>query len=439
MRSATAAYCLLAALIGPASAAAAADCPGNPGALGVSRTIAVDPTEHPLLGAHNYRESLPLNDHEIVLTFDDGPLPPYTSRVLDTLAAECVKATFFMVGRMAQGYPHLVQRAHAEGHTLGTHSQNHPFTFHKMLVEDAAREIEDGFTSVRTALADPKGVSDFFRVPGLLRQDSVEQYLTAHGYMTWSVDFMADDWRHIGAREIIRRAVNRIEAHRRGILLLHDIQPATALALPQLLRELKNRGYKIVHVVQAGPERPKTATLPEQWVVRSEQPSIWPHVALVDLPLPGPVLEVPNRQIFASATARVKMVPVALSTTAERPRSGEEDPPSPAVALWPRGVKVVSLSDPEALPVPAAENFRYSRVWRVRSAERAVHKPPAKKHVVAAASRRDGLSMSRGADGLAPPARTSTPNSNLPATFRQRPSGHQIQLPKPTAGLYGLP
>src|SRR5690242_15756951 len=104
MRSAVAAYCVLASVIGMGSAAAA-NCPGNPDALGTSRTIAVDPTEHPLVGSFQYRESLPLNDREVVITFDDGPLPTYTSRILDILASECVKATFFMVGRMARSYP----------------------------------------------------------------------------------------------------------------------------------------------------------------------------------------------------------------------------------------------------------------------------------------------------------------------------------------------
>src|SRR6476660_3218942 len=169
MRSAVAASILLAVTAG---SAVAADCPGNPGALGTSRTIVVDPKEHPLLGVHNYRESLPLNDHEVVLTFDDGPLPPHTNRILDVLAHECVKATFFMVGRMATDYPHLVKRVYAEGPSIGNHSQNHPLTFHKMTPENAAREIEDGFTSIRTALGDPNGVSNFFRIPGLLRQDA---------------------------------------------------------------------------------------------------------------------------------------------------------------------------------------------------------------------------------------------------------------------------
>ena len=113
--------------------------------MGVSRTIVVDPTEHSSWAAMQYRESLPLSDKEVVLTFDDGPLPPYTNRILDTLASECVKATFFMVGRMVRGYPSIVRRIYNEGHTIANHSQNHPFTFHKMSVEQAAREIEDGF------------------------------------------------------------------------------------------------------------------------------------------------------------------------------------------------------------------------------------------------------------------------------------------------------
>jgi len=249
----------------------------------------VDPTEHPLIGTFNYRESLPLEDHEVVLTFDDGPLPPYTGRVLDILASECVKATFFMVGQMARAYPDLVRRVYAEGHTIGTHSESHPFTFARMTVEKAAREIEDGFNSVRSALGDPKGVSDFFRIPGLLRQDSVEAYLTAHGYQTWSVDFDADDWRRISDEEIVRRAMSRIEARGRGILLLHDIHNKTALALPQLLDELKARGYKIVHVVEANAELPKTASLPEDWgahpehIAHQEHPGSWPHAGVASL------------------------------------------------------------------------------------------------------------------------------------------------------------
>ena len=282
MRSIFAAYSMLAILIGMGTAAGAAGCPV--GALGVSRTIVVDPNEHIRLGSMQYSESLPLKDREVVLTFDDGPLPPYTNRILDTLASECVKATFFMVGRMVRAYPSLVERIYEDGHTVANHSQNHPFTFNKMTVDQAAREIEDGFASLRSVLGDRRAVAPFFRIPGLLRQSSVEQYLAAHGYMTWSVDFSADDWTRINSQEVVRRALERIESRRKGILLLHDIQPATALALPELLRELKARGYSIVHVVPATADRPKTVTEPEQWAVRRmPEQKLWPRTLVTSV------------------------------------------------------------------------------------------------------------------------------------------------------------
>src|SRR4051812_17763989 len=76
-------------------------CAGNPNALGTSRVLKVSADEFARIGVMQYDNSLPLADHEVVLTFDDGPLPPYTDHVLAALAAECVKATYFMVGRMA--------------------------------------------------------------------------------------------------------------------------------------------------------------------------------------------------------------------------------------------------------------------------------------------------------------------------------------------------
>src|SRR5258707_3497546 len=88
-----------------AAPASAADCPGNPGALGTSRTLVVDPREHPRIGTMQYGETLPLQDHEVVLTFDDGPLPPHTTKVLYILAAQSVKSTFFIIGRMARSFP----------------------------------------------------------------------------------------------------------------------------------------------------------------------------------------------------------------------------------------------------------------------------------------------------------------------------------------------
>src|SRR6476660_78184 len=109
-----------------AQAASAADCPGHPDALGTSRVLVVDPNEHPRIGTMQYAETLPLADREVVLTFDDGPLPKYSNQVLAILAEQCVKATFFIVGRQANANPEGVRKVAYAGHTVGTHSQNHP-------------------------------------------------------------------------------------------------------------------------------------------------------------------------------------------------------------------------------------------------------------------------------------------------------------------------
>jgi len=412
MRSTLAASVLLASLLGMGTAGAA-ECPAD--ALGVSRTLVVDPSEHVRLGSWQYGESLPLNDREVVLTFDDGPLPPYTDRVLDLLAAECVKATFFMVGRMVQAYPAAVRRVYNEGHTIANHSQTHPFTFHKMSVDQASHEIEGGFSSLRTALGDPKAVAPFFRFPGLLRQTSVEQYLAAHNYMTWSVDLAADDWTHINNREVARRAISRLEARGKGILLLHDIQPATALALPEILKELKARGFKIVHVVPATPDRPKTVTEPELWAVRHTTPEqkIWPRTLVVG-ESPEPVLAAPNLASFGIETFG-PVTKVAMAQTFERQ--------SDAAPVWPASVAYAVPVDAEVLPIPGAHNFRYSRVFRLGSAEKANPKPAAKKPVRTARAR-DSAPASGGWFGAWPaPARPS------------RAAGHQLSVARPPVNL----
>jgi peptidoglycan/xylan/chitin deacetylase (PgdA/CDA1 family) len=250
--------------------ATAAECPGNPDALGTSRTLVVDPAEHPRLGSMQYHESLPLEDHEVVITFDDGPLPPRSTQVLGLLEHECVKATFFLIGKMARNFPETVRRIRDAGHTIGTHSYSHPLTFHRMSLERAEFEIDQGIAAVTAALGDGTGPAPFFRVPGLLRAEAVEHYLASVNLQTWSADFLADDWlRRIRPAQVYWRALQRIEANRKGILLLHDIQAKTVEALPYLLRELKRRGYRVVQVVPATPDRPKTATDPSQWVMHA--------------------------------------------------------------------------------------------------------------------------------------------------------------------------
>jgi peptidoglycan/xylan/chitin deacetylase (PgdA/CDA1 family) len=270
--------------------ARAGDCPGNPDALGTERVIAVDPTEHPRIGTMHYPESLPLNDHEVVLTFDDAPVPLYTNRVLEALGSECVKATFFIVGQQARAYPAEVRKIYNEGHTIATHSQTHPLIFTRLTIDGAQREIDQGIASVTAALGDPRAVAPFFRFPGLGRSRAFEAYLASRGIMVWSADFVADDWTHISADEVLKRALERLERVGKGILLLHDIQPATALMLPRLLRTLKERNYHVVHVVPAGLGQPKTVAEPESWVLRKPRPTVWPMIlnrTAVTLPVPS--------------------------------------------------------------------------------------------------------------------------------------------------------
>src|SRR5436853_2362721 len=262
--------------------ASAADCPGNPGALGTSRTLVVDPKEHPRIGTMQYDETLPLQDHEVVLTFDDGPLPPHSNQVLDILASQCVKATFFIIGRMARSFPDGVRRVRDAGHSIGTHTQNHPLSMNRMPVERARQEIDDGIAATKAALGDGGGLAPFFRIPGLLRADAVEDYLASQGIQVWSADFPADDWHHISPTRVYETAMRRLEAKGKGILLLHDIQARTVAALPKILHELKARGYRIVHVVAATPELPKTPTEPQQWQLHPRSQPIavsqWPKI-----------------------------------------------------------------------------------------------------------------------------------------------------------------
>jgi peptidoglycan-N-acetylglucosamine deacetylase len=209
----------------------------------------VDPIQHPALGTLQYATTLPLQDREIVLTFDDGPSPEYTPRVLDALASEGVKATFFLIGAMARRYPALVRRMCREGHTIASHTQNHPLPFTGVAAPRAQQEIETGILSVAAALAGETCVAPFFRFPGLGRSPRMEAYLKERSFSVWSADFAADDWKNIGAMEVVARAQRQISRKRKGVLLLHDIQRRTASALPTLLNALKADGYRIVHAI----------------------------------------------------------------------------------------------------------------------------------------------------------------------------------------------
>jgi peptidoglycan/xylan/chitin deacetylase (PgdA/CDA1 family) len=226
----------------------AEQCPGNPAAIGAGRVISVDPAALRHVGTAQYAQTLPLRDHEIVLSFDDGPSPITTETVLDALAAECVRAHFFMVGERAKERPDLVRRAYREGHAIGTHSQTHA-DLSRLSLAGAVREIEDGIQSVQAALGPTLTVAPFFRAPYLQMTSDLEQFLFKRDVMLWSIDVDPEDWRPQSPEDVIERTLTLLEAKRSGIVLLHDVQPHTAAAIPGLLRGLKTRGFSIVQAV----------------------------------------------------------------------------------------------------------------------------------------------------------------------------------------------
>jgi peptidoglycan/xylan/chitin deacetylase (PgdA/CDA1 family) len=299
-------------LVGSIAASAAEPCPGNPDALGTSRVLAINPADFARIGSMQYTKSLPLEDHEVVITFDDGPIPPFTNAVLDTLASECVKATYFLVGDMARAYPSIVRRIYNAGHTIGTHSQSHPRAFQRLSVTKAELQVETGIESVDAALGDPKALSPFFRIPGLGRTNAIESYLASKSLVTWSADVVADDWKHIKASEIVRRAMRRLDERGRGILLLHDIHPATALAVPVLLKELKQRGYRVVQVVATG-ERPES--VPELLGAPEYNKEGWPRVVKAGVSQEKPTKVALRHRVTNDATTKRRRPVVAGSGT----------------------------------------------------------------------------------------------------------------------------
>jgi len=339
-----------------AQTASAANCPGHPDALGTSRTLVVDPREHPRIGTMQYPETLPLEDHEVVLTFDDGPLPHNSNQVLDILASQCVKATFFTVGRMAQAYPEGVRKLRDAGHSIGAHTQNHPLSMNRMPVERARQEIDDGIASVKAALGDDAALAPFFRIPGLSRAEGVEDYLASQGIQTWSADFLADDWRHISSSRVYDLAMKRLEEKGRGILLLHDIQARTVAALPRILHELKARGYRIVHVVPATSEQPVTPTEPQQWHLHPPSETVaisrWPKIPNFVF-AGGDTLPAPS--LSDSDWHDGQLVPPAEPF--DRARRLKRGVPLPREAPWPRQSPLALDGAAIALPIPAQSIF----------------------------------------------------------------------------------
>jgi peptidoglycan/xylan/chitin deacetylase (PgdA/CDA1 family) len=230
----------------------AADCPRK-GALGTSRVMAVDAAIWPRIGSRDFHRSLPLRDHEVVLTFDDGPWPATTPWVLRTLARECVRATFFLIGKPASEFPAIVRAIAAQGHSIGHHTLMH-FSLRQMPYADAVREIDRGIAEVEMAehgIETTTPSTPFFRFPGFESTDATLDFLQSRGISVFSADLLANDWIRMTPTQELDLLVKRLKLVNRGMILLHDPQRDTAEMLPALLRYLKHHNYHVVHLVPA--------------------------------------------------------------------------------------------------------------------------------------------------------------------------------------------
>jgi peptidoglycan/xylan/chitin deacetylase (PgdA/CDA1 family) len=251
MRMVRALLCLLAVAAAAAQAAAApAACPGNADALSTERVLVVDPAIYPRVGRKNFPQALPLKPKEVVLTFDDGPEPGSTGRVLDALKRECVRASFFVLGRSAVAHPALLRRALQEGHTVAHHSFAHPLLNH-MPVDAAEAEINRGFAAVDAALygkVERSPVTPFFRFPGFASNQRLLERLERRHIAVFGADLWASDWNPMPPTQQLALVLERLDSTRGGILLFHDTKRQTAAMVPEFLRALKRRGYTVVHV-----------------------------------------------------------------------------------------------------------------------------------------------------------------------------------------------
>jgi peptidoglycan/xylan/chitin deacetylase (PgdA/CDA1 family) len=235
----------------PAPATPKAAC-ANPNALGIARVVEIDTTGGPGFGFEHFKQLDFLRDHEVVLTFDDGPWPLNTPSVLKTLADECTTGIFFSIGKHATYYPEILKQVYAAGHTVGTHTWSHATLTNKKLTEDQRKEeIEKGISAVKWALG--TSPSPFFRFPALQHPPEMVTYLGARNIAMFSCDLDSFDFKARNPQQVIDVTMKKLDKLGKGIILMHDFHKHTAEALPELLHRLKAGGYKVVKMTAKAP------------------------------------------------------------------------------------------------------------------------------------------------------------------------------------------
>ena len=233
----------------PPAAKAVPAC-DNPNAIGLSRIVEIDTAGGPAFGTEHFKQYDFLRDKEVVLTFDDGPWPDNTPMVLKALKENCIKATFFEIGQHATWRPDISREVAAAGMTVGNHTWSHKDLAKNPYAKDielAKQEIEMGVSAVHMAVGGP--TAPFFRFPDLQQPPDLMTYLGTRNIAIFSTDIDTFDFKLRKPDDVVKSAMTKLAKNGKGIVLMHDFQHNTAEALPELLRQLKAGGYKIVHMV----------------------------------------------------------------------------------------------------------------------------------------------------------------------------------------------
>jgi peptidoglycan-N-acetylglucosamine deacetylase len=239
-----------------AGAPAIPPCAANADALGVSRVVEIDTTGGPGFGFEQFKAYDFLEQGEVVLTFDDGPWPGNTPAVLAALSAQCVKATFFPIGKHATWHPEILKLVVAQGHTIGSHTWSHADLARKPF-EDAKEEIEKGISAVAASAGRP--LAPFFRFPALRQTPELTAYLGQRNIGIFSTDLDSFDFKMKTPEQVVESVMTKLKKRGKGIILMHDFQHPTAIALPELLVQLKSNGYRVVQLIA----KDNVATLPQ--------------------------------------------------------------------------------------------------------------------------------------------------------------------------------
>ncbi|MEV7069965.1 glycosyltransferase [Streptomyces sp. NPDC091972] len=215
--------------------------------------------------------SLRMPDHRLVLTFDDGPDPTWTPRVLDVLKKHHAHAVFFVTGTMASRYPDLVKRMVDEGHEVGLHTFNHPD-----LSFQSKKRIDWELSQNQLALAGAAGIrTSLFRPPYSSFADAMDnkswpvtEYIGTRGYITVVNNTDSEDWRKPGVRKIISNATPK--NGKGAIVLMHDSggdRHQTVQALDRFLPDMKDKGYEFDNLTEAldAPTAHTAVAGPELW------------------------------------------------------------------------------------------------------------------------------------------------------------------------------